>query len=124
MVGGIVASGNRECVRRTLGCRHLHLLLVLQVYRRTLLTGQLQTVERHMGLAGGLQNQLSVVAFSLQTQGQLVLFVLALDTYAGTVSTYRHTVLYFLCHLRRRTVIADGDVLSLAYAAHQQGQCT
>ena len=66
MIDRIVASGDGQRVLCTFRCHDLHLFLVLQPQRCTLLTGQRQVLELHLSLAGSLQHQLSVIALTCQ----------------------------------------------------------
>ena len=105
-----------------LGSHHFHLLLILQVERSPLPTGQIQAVEFYLSFSGCLQQELSVIALALQQKGELVVFVQALNAHSGTIYRYLHAVCCRLLNLCRRTVVTDGDVLSVTDTVHQQGQ--
>ena len=122
MVGRVRAGRDGQRVLRALSGHNLHLFLVLQRQRSTLLTGQRQSVELHLCLARRLQLELSVVALARQSQRQFVFHVLALDLYFGAVHGHRHAVFHRLCHLCLRSIIADGDILRVTHAAHHEGQ--
>ena len=118
MVDGIVAGSDGEDVLCALGSLDFDLLVILQVERSALLTGQVQTVESNLRLALCLEDELSVVAFALQEHGELVAFVQAFDIHRSTVDGYRYAVtegLFYLCLL---TFIIDDDVLGMTDAGH------
>ena len=118
VVGGVLTGRDGQRVHRALGRLHLHLLLILQTQRRTLLTRQLQSVERHLRLARRLQLQPSVGALTGQTQRQLARLHLALYRHLGAVDLDHHAVLHLLFHLRRSAVEAHADILCSSAAAH------
>ncbi len=120
MVGRVVAGSDGQRVLRALGSHHLHLFLVLQAEWSPLLAGQRQAVEFHFGLTDSLQDELSVVAFACQSEGELVLFVQALDVYIGTVDGHVHTVFCLLFHFCCLAIIADGNVFCMRHTAYKQ----
>ena len=116
------AGSNGEAVRRALGGRDLHLFLVLQMERCTFLTRQRQAVQLHLRLAGSLQDELAVITFPPQSQGEFVVFIQACDIHMGTLNGHRHAVLHHLFHLCLHAFVVDGDVLCMAHTAHHDEQ--
>ena len=99
MVGSIVASRDGEGVFGAFGGYNLHFFLVLQTDGGAFLTGQIQTIQLYLSLAGCLQIELTVIALTLDKERELVVFVETLNIDVGAFHGDFHAVFNRLCHL-------------------------